>query len=59
MEKKRFKGKKINTKEKTGVQKAAKGVRDTLGLGGVFAGAYVFAKKYGPQVAKAIKTLKK
>ena len=59
MEKKRFKGKKINTKEKTGVQKAAKGFKDTLGIGGIFVGGYVAVKNYGPQITKAIKAFKK
>ena len=59
MEKKRFKAKKIDTKEKTGIQKAARGVKDAIGLSGTFVGAYAFAKKYGPQVVKAIKTFKK
>ena len=59
MEKKRFKAKKINTKEKTGVQKAAKGVKDAVGIGGVIAGGFAVAKKYGPQVMKVIKTFKK
>ena len=58
MEKKKFKAKKINTKEKNNVQKAAKGVKRTFSIGGAAVVAFAFVKKHGDSIKDAIKMFK-